>query len=266
MKELPIFFCPPERWRNDTIELPSEEGHHAVSVRRLTKGDRVIVIDGVGTAYRGEIAKIVGKKKVEIKPHLEIRNFGEPAVALTLAAGLSVGSKFDTVIQKGTELGVKRFVPIIAEQSKVRLDDVKKTAAKTRRFERVALAAVKQCRRSYRPEIAFPVGFAEYMREADPDSVKLVFHPIDKTTQRNHTPTGSNLHGLTASWEQLLANDYIKRVTVLVGPESGFTRDEIDMANKAGFVTISLGPRILRTETAGPVVCALVMNVLGELR
>lgn len=248
--ELPIFYCPPERRRDDTIELPANESHHAVSVMRLSQGDRVLVVDGVGAAYRGEVARIVGRKKVEVRLHLEIRNFGEPAVVLTLAAGLSVGSKFDTVVQEGTELGVKRFVPIISERSKVKLDDPKKASAKTRRLERVALAAIKQCRRSYRPDISLPVSFAEYMKQADSEDPKLIFQPGDRVP----------------SLEQIPIDAQTKRITVLVGPESGFTPDEVDLAGKAGFVLVSLGPRILRTETAGPVACALVMNMLGELR
>ncbi len=248
--ELPIFYCPPERQRDDTIVLPADESHHAVSVMRLTQADRVIVVDGVGTAYRGEIARIVGRKKVEVRLHLEIRNFGEPAVVLTLAAGLSVGSKFDTVVQEGTELGVKRFVPIISERSKVKLDDPTKASAKIRRLERVALAAIKQCRRSYRPDISPPISFDEYIKQADSEELKLIFQPGDRVP----------------SLEQIRVDAQMKRITALVGPESGFTPDEVDLAGKAGFISVSLGPRILRTETAGPVACALVMNMLGELR
>lgn len=248
--EPPIFYAPPELRRDNIIQLPDDEGHHAVNVMRLSLADLVMVVDGVGTAYRGEIAKIVGKKKVEIRIHSEIRNFGEPAVVLTLAAGLSAGSKFDNLVEKGTELGVKRFVPVIAERSKVKLEDLKKAAIRIRRLERVALAAIKQCRRSYRPDISIPVSFAEYMKESDPESLKLIFHPSDKA----------------GSLERLPVNAKTKRVTVLIGPESGFTLEEVDMAIEAGFMPVLLGPRILRTETAGPVACALVMNMLGELR
>ncbi len=248
--ELPIFYAPPELRRDDVVRLPDAEGHHALSVMRLSQADRVIVVDGAGTAFRGEIARIVGKKKVEVRLHFEIRNFGEPVVVLTLAAGLSVGSKFDTVVQEGTELGVRRFVPIVSERSKVRLDDPAKATAKTRRLERVALAAIKQCRRSYRPDISTPVNFAEYIKQVDNEDIKLLFQPGTRAT----------------SLERILMDARTKRITALVGPESGFTPDEVDLADKAGFVPVSLGPRILRTETAGPVVCALIMNTLGELR
>jgi 16S rRNA (uracil1498-N3)-methyltransferase len=248
--EPPIFYASPECRHDEIIQLPDSEGHHAVNVMRLSLADPVIVVDGLGTAYRGEIADIAGRKKVEVSIDVEIRNFGEPAVELTLAAGLSAGFKLDSVIEKGTELGVKKFVPVITEKSKVRLDDPKRAAARTRRLEKVALAAIKQCRRSYRPDISLPIGFAEFLRQVDAESVKLIFHPGDASE----------------SLENVLLTNPVKRVTLLVGPESGFASEEVRSANQAGFMTVSLGPRALRTETAGPVACALIMNMLGELR
>lgn len=247
--EPPVFYCPPQLCTGPVIRLPEEESHHALDVMRLSRADRVLVIDGIGTAYRGEIERVISGKKVEVRLHMEIRNFGEPVVVLTLAAGLSTGSKFDAIVQQGTELGVKRFVPIVSEKSRVRLDDPKKTASKTRRLERVAQAAIKQCRRSYRPDISAPVTLAEYIKETEASDLRLVFHPDDKAIPL----------------EQLPITVHTRRVTMLVGPESGFTPGEVDLATEAGFILVSLGPRILRAETVGPVACALVMNMLGEL-
>jgi 16S rRNA (uracil1498-N3)-methyltransferase len=248
--EPPIFYAPPEYRRDKVIQLPDTESHHAITVMRLSRGASVIVVDGLGTAYRGEIADIAGRKKVEVRIDAEIGNYGEPTVVLTLAAGLSAGYKLDSIIEKGTELGVKRFVPVITEKSKVRLDDSRRAAARTRRLERVALAAIKQCRRSYRPDISLPIGLVEFLRQVDAESVKLIFHPGDASESLENVPLTSQ----------------VKRVTLLVGPESGFTSEEVRSANQAGFITVSLGPRALRTETAGPVACALIMNMLGELR
>lgn len=248
--ELPIFYAPPKCRHGDIILLPDSESHHAVTVMRLSQADSLIVIDGLGSAYQGEIARIVGRKIVEVRIHSEIRNLGEPAVLLTLAAGISTGFKFDTVVEKCTELGAKRFVPIISKKSKVKLDDPKKAAARTRRLERVALATIKQCRRSYRPDISLPTSFEEFIREADRESLKLIFHPDDESGSLDSLPLTSK----------------VKRVTLLVGPESGFTPEEVAKAVAAGFISISLGSRILRSETAGPTVCSLIMHILGELR
>ncbi len=248
--DLPVFYAPAENHRDNVIVLPPDESHHALDVLRLVQGDRVIVIDGAGLAHRGEIILTGGRpKSAGVRPYQEIRDYGEPMVHLTLAAGLSVGSKFDVVVEKGTELGVKRFVPFIGRRSKVNLPDPRRALARVRRLERVALAAVKQCRRSYRPDIAHPLPLSEYLDQIDASDTNLLFHPDS---------AASPLHALEWSSRP-------KRVVVMVGPESGFTSDEIYLAKAAGFVCVRLGPRILRTETAGPVVCALIMNRLGEL-
>jgi 16S rRNA (uracil1498-N3)-methyltransferase len=110
------------------------------------------------------------------------------------------------------------------------------------------MAAMKQCRRSYLPEIAAPLDFELFLKEQNEDDVKLVFHP-DSGGQ---------------ALERINLQGDIARVTVLVGPEAGLTADEMALAEEAGFLPVSLGPRILRTETAGPVATALVLQLLGE--
>lgn len=245
----PIFFASSESVIDDMVELDVAESRHA-KVMRLKPNDQVIVIDGLGNACRGEIAKMTGRSNVQITVRQQMRNFGEPSVRLTLAAGLSASYKFDQVVQRGTELGVKRFVPILSEKSKVKLDSDTRIRSRLRRLEKVALAAVKQCRRSYRPEISLPLSLADFLTETDPESANLLFHSSQK---------GQTL-------ETVEFSDQIKRVSILIGPEAGFSPEELELALGSGFQQISLGSRILRTETAGPVACALVMQLLGELR
>ncbi len=244
-----LFYAPPENHNIDKITLPDTESHHARKVLRLDKGEPVIVIDGLGNAYRGEIATGKYSKKTEIAIHNKIRNYGEPNIRLTLAAGLSTRYKFDTVVEKGTELGVKRFVPLLTEKSKVKMDNDKRKKSRISRLEKVALAATKQCRRSYRPDIAAPLNFKEFMKEIDPESLNLIFHPGENGTL----------------FSNLEYDKEYRRACLLVGSESGFSNTEILLAKEAGFQQVALGERILRTETAGPVVCALLMNALGEL-
>lgn len=246
---VPCFYAPPENRSGDRIVLPSVEAHHAISVMRLKEGDRVIVVDGCGMAARGEIVTAT-KTRVEVKSHADIRGFGEPAIRLTLAAGLSAGEKFDTVVEKGTELGVRRFVPIISERSKVKLAEPAKAQARRTRLEKVARAAMKQCRRSYQPDIATPLTIRQFLDETDRSDLNLAFLPVE----------GS------ATLDLLKADSGVSRINLLVGPESGFSDEEVEYIARAGFIAISLGPRILRTETAGPVVTALVMDRLGELK
>ena len=247
----PLFYAPPDSITDNMIVLPSSEARHAATVLRLTQGSLVIVIDGLGTAYRGEISRLKPRAgTVEIQIHDVIRGFGEPAVRLTLAIGLSTASKLDTIVEKGTEIGVSRFVPLLTEKSKVRLEDEKKAHNKTRRLERVALAATKQCRRSYRPDIAEPRRLDEFLEETVEDTVKLCFDAGESALPLDQTPV-----------------DHLpKRATILVGPESGFSPSEVRTATSRGFQLVHLGRRVLRTETAGPLAAALVLYRLGELR
>jgi 16S rRNA (uracil1498-N3)-methyltransferase len=247
--EPPIFYAPPIGPDDDIIRLPKEESHHLANVMRLKPSAIVVVVDGLGMACKGEVVE-VGKSTSTVRVHSRQRNYGEPAVRLILAAGLSAGSKFDSVVQKGTELGVKRFVPVITEKSRVNIEDPKRARSRVVRLEKVALAAMKQCRRSYRPDIASPSSMREFLKETDHEAVNLMFHPTPKAKALEDIPLGPE----------------VKRVTLLVGPEAGFSESEVEQAVEAGYQPVSLGSRVLRTETAGPVVCALVMQALGEFR
>ena len=244
----PIFHAPPERWNEGTVELSPTEARHAQTVLRLKPGALVTVVDGLGRAAVGELVSS-GSRHLSVRVHSEIRNLGEPLVKLTLAAGLSTGTKFDDLVEKGTELGVSRFVPIITDKSKVRLDDASKAKTRVARLEKVALAAIKQCRRSYRPVISAPTRLPQFLRETDTGSLNLLFVPA---------PTAEPLSHLQPPKQ-------VRRVSLLIGPESGFSPDEVRLAVASGFAPITLGGRILRTETAGPVCAALVLQMLGEL-
>jgi 16S rRNA (uracil1498-N3)-methyltransferase len=246
--EPPVFYAPPEQLSSEVIDLPSEEARHALAVLRLRPGTLVMVVDGLGNACRGEIS-FGSKNRASVRIHSRRRDFGEPAVRVTLAAGLSTSAKFDDTVAKGTELGVKRFVPIISEKSKVRIEDPSRARARVTRLEKVALAAMKQCRRSYCPEISVPQNLPIFLKEIDAESLNLIFVPSGQSRPFNTTPIDPG----------------VKRVTILVGPESGFSEEEAALAISAGFLPVSMGMRILRTETAGPVACALVMFRLGEL-
>jgi 16S rRNA (uracil1498-N3)-methyltransferase len=244
----PVFYAPSEHWGNGLITLPAPEAHHAQDVLRLRSGALVTVVDGLGQAADGELLP-AGGRKLTVRIHSIIRNFGEPYIKLTLAAGLSAGSKFDEVVEKGTEIGVCRFVPLITEKSKIRLDDAAKAKTKAARLEKVALAAIKQCRRSYRPDIALPTKFPQFVKETESSSLNLIFVPVDAAIPLSRLEVAGG----------------VRRASLLVGPESGFSSDEVQLALAAGYRAVSLGPRILRTETAGPVCAALVMQRLGEL-
>lgn len=244
----PVVYAPPSLWQDDRVALAADESHHLAAVLRARKGEPVIVVDGEGGAGRGELVS-VSRDKCVVRMTQLLRNFGEPTCHLTLAAGLSAGYKFDSVVDKGTQLGVTRFVPLLTAKSRVKMPDAKRVRSRQRRLEKVALSATKQARRSMIPQISAVVSLAQFLTEVDENDVKLIFH------------SQASSPGIDA----VEIPDGAKRFTALVGPESGFSTEEVAVAEQAGFVAVSLGRRVLRTETAGPVVCALLMNRLGEL-
>lgn len=245
----PIFFVEAKNVTGNSALLDKSESHHATKVMRLGKGAQVILVDGLGIAYRGEITKVGRTNPVEILIHSTIRNFGEPDTVVTLASGLSTNYKFDSVVEKATELGVKRIVPLMTEKSKIKLDDPKRLKSKQTRYENIARSAIKQCRRSYIPEISFPTNIKDYLNQLDSDSINLIFHP---------SKSGQRLTDIDFS-------RHPQRVNIIVGPESGFSADELELALEKSVIPITIGDRILRTETAGPVILGVIMNLLGEL-
>lgn len=246
--DAPLFYLPPEGGVGRTIELPPTESRHAIKVLRMKKGDAAIVVDGCGMAYRGFLEK-VSSGVVTVAIHQTVRNFGEPVVRLTLAAGLSTAGKFDTVVQKTTELGASRIVPLTCAKSRVKLDDPKRAESKRNRLEKVAVAAMKQCRRSVRPRIEAPMSVSDFLHGPREYDVGIIFDP----------------RPAHASLADVLGQSGVRNVAMLVGPESGFSPEEVSVARSAGFHVVGMGTRILRTETAAPVACALVMGALGEL-
>lgn len=245
----PLFYVPVPEREGDLLLLPKDEAKHASRVLRLKPGSLVVVVDGLGNALRGEIASNTAGR-TEVRVHSEVRDLGEPSVRLTLAAGLSTRYKFDAVIQQGTELGVSRFVPVLTEKSKVTVEDDRRAKAKQTRWTKVAVAAMKQSRRSCLPQVSLPTTLADFLAQFDEEDTGLIFHPGKSAV----------------SLDQIDLSELSRRVTLLVGPESGFSDDEIIAAETAGCKAVSLGRRVLRTETAGPVVTALVMARLGEFR
>jgi 16S rRNA (uracil1498-N3)-methyltransferase len=237
--EPPVFLVSPEHRDGDLAVLPPDEAHHAHKVLRLSAGALVMIVDGLGSAWRAELVAVTSRQ-VKARLLAEVRGFGEPKVTLTLAAGLSTASKFDSVVQRGTELGVSRFVPLLTEKSTVSIDDPHRMRTRSRRLAKVATAAVKQCRRSQIPEIALPTMFDDFLAQCDGADLNLIFHPGKQSRP---------LHQV-----ELPARP--PRVLLAVGPEA---------ALQAGFQAVSLGRRVLRTETAGPTAVALIMDRLGEL-
>jgi 16S rRNA (uracil1498-N3)-methyltransferase len=242
------FLFSPDDQTDEMITIGGSEAHHMVSVLRLRKGEMVRLIDGRGTAHVCELIA-AGGRKADCRIIKTTRNSGEAALDLTLAIGLSTGFKFDEIIEKGTEVGVRRFVPLVTEKGKVNLGGEAEIKRKLGRWRRIGEAAVKQAGRSIVPPIEEPIWFERFVSGCDP-AASVLFHPQERLDD-------------PLALVRQFANG---AATVLVGPESGFSAAELDTARRSGIPTISLGERVMRTETAGVVLAALVIYLYATVK
>ena len=226
------------------------EHHHLSRVLRLKAGDAVSVFDGAGTGYRGIIGSI-GKDETRVSLVAPDDRAVEPAFHLTLAQGLPHHDKMDLIIQKTTEVGVSEIVPIIAERSVIhpgRDGEFKRLE----RWRRVAQEAARQSGRLRIPDVAPPVSWRQFAK-ARQEAAGLLRLQFNVGTAASGGLGGIEIGAGTCS------------AIVAVGPEGGWTPEEIALGLDHGFQEIALGPRILRTETAGIVAVSIVLFLAGEM-
>jgi 16S rRNA (uracil1498-N3)-methyltransferase len=246
--KMPRFFVGKSDVSCDFIDISGEDYNHIRKVLRLKSGDRITVCDGEGTDY---LVEIVNFEDAAVKTRIveSIKNSTEPPVQITLFQGLPKSDKMDYIIQKAVELGICEIVPVITERTVVKTDR-KNSDKKCERWNRISMEAAKQCNRGIIPKVEFPVSFKEALDAAKGSSLSLI--PYEKET-------GINLR-------EVLTNRSSKgKVSVFIGPEGGFTETEIEAALSCGIQPVTLGPRILRTETAGIAVLAILMYELGDV-
>lgn len=243
------FFAPPTAISPDdsTIQLDQAETRHLRDVLRQRAGDEVFVFDGLGREYRCLVQESTAKTGV-----LQLHEPVDPAspespLRLTLAVALLKGEKFDLVVQKATELGVTRIVPVLTERSDVRLANPGAAAKRVERWNRLALEAAKQSGRSFVPPCDEPSEFSALVSGAANGVARFMF------TERDGV--GFSIDGPPVS-----------EIIALVGPEGGWADEELDLARSCGWSLITLGGRILRAETAAITVTVLMQHRNGDLR
>lgn len=243
------FYFDPLTRQGDEVSLSSEESHHIVKVLRLSAGEYVELLDGQGTVFR---AVIVGTgRRVALRLEGIAATAPEPDKTLRVGQGILKGDKMDTVVQKCTELGVTRFTPFHSSRCQGRLDPIQ-AGKKHERWQRIGLEACKQCLRLTVPQLDVPAGYGELlqgMATASGQSLRLLFWEEEKELHLRDLPE------LAAA----------PSVFLLLGPEGGFTREEVELARAGGFRTVSLGERILRAETATLTAVAIVQFLAGNL-
>ena len=227
-----------------SFELPVGAAAHVARVLRLVAGDELVLFDGAGQEAAATIAEIRGSS-VHVNVTVPAVVDRESPLSLTLVQGVSRGERMDLVMQKATELGVARLVPVMTERSVVKLDAAQ-AAKRLQHWQGVVAAACEQSGRAWLPEVLPPQPLLKWLAQPAKDGEqRFLLHPGSSTRARD----------LPA----------LRSATLLIGPEGGLAPQEREAALLAGFQDLSLGPRILRTETAALAALAALQAVAGDL-
>lgn len=237
------FFVAPQDIAGDVITIRDDEARHAVRVLRVRRGERISAADDAGRIVHAVVTDIGDDVRADVVRETFV---DVPFPAITLYQALGKGDTVDEVIQKATEVGVARIVPFVAERSIVRWDDAKRAKARDR-WNAIARSASKQCRS---PRLTTVGAIAEDVRPAlDGPGPTWVLHEADDVTP----------------FRNVLTQPAPATAALVVGPEGGLSDVEVRMLRDGGAEVVGLGPRILRTETAGPVAAAIVGYAYGTL-
>jgi 16S rRNA (uracil1498-N3)-methyltransferase len=219
-----------------TVDLAGAAGHHA-RVLRLREGDAVILFDGTGGEWAGVF---VSQKKLQVIEKRTVER--ESPLAITLVQGVSSGERMDYTVQKAVELGVVSIQPLLTKKGVVRLEG-DRASARVSHWQRVVIAACEQCGRNRVPVVAPLLEFSHYVRDVRGEGPKLL---------------------LSAEGRSIREFEVQGKASLAVGPEAGFAAEEQAALERAGFVKASLGPRILRTETAALAALAALSALRGD--
>jgi 16S rRNA (uracil1498-N3)-methyltransferase len=247
------FYSGPEGVAGSVLVLPPDESRHLSQVLRLKPGDEVLLFDGRGNEYRCKVLD-TGKEGAKVEVLEPIDHSLESPLNLTLGQALAKGDKFDLIVQKATELSVTAIVPLTTERADVRLSN-EQAERRVERWRRISLESLKQCGRSKLVEIASPASLGEFLGQLRPGTSA----PGDAVTLVCNERGGISIRDALAE----AANP--PSVTVLIGPEGGWDDGELELVEREGCRFVTLGPRILRMETAAIVALALIQERVGDL-
>lgn len=241
------FYAAPSSFTETSVRLDADEAHHLTRVLRLGVDARVFVFDGEGAEYECEVAR-VAKHEVDLNLLRRLDDAVESPLRLTLAQALIKGDKFDWVIQKATELGVTRIVPLVTEHSDIKRAE-ERAGQRLQRWRRISLEALKQCGRRRLVEICEPAPFDDFCGSTI-CSARLIFSECG----------GEGLAEVSANLRD------VNQLSLCVASEGGWSEGELQKAASCGFTPVRLGSRILRTETAAIAAVSLAQHLFGDLR
>lgn len=244
------FFIDPLKILDSKLDIHGDDAGHITRVLRLGIGDSIELCDGIGNDYHGTITK-ANKTVVTVELGQPFMSLGEPKTRVTLYQGLTKGSKMDMIIEKCVELGIYSIIPMETHRAISSLSEKGKAQNKILRWQKRAQGAAKQSKRGIIPQIHLPVTYNEAIKVTR-HSLKLILWEDERQ---------SSLKGYLTRLDKGISD-----IGVAIGPEGGFSRDEIELAKDNGWESITLGPRILRTETAGMATLAAIMFYMGEMQ
>ena len=261
---MPRFFVPTENILSEEgvpvkIKITGTDVNHIKNVLRMAEGDAFAVCDSRGTEYMCVLGKS-SKTCVEA----DIVSFGssdaEPKVPLVLIQGVPKGDKMELIIQKCVELGADSFIPCVTERTVVRFHSDEEREKKCVRWQRISLEAAKQCGRGRIPPVETPKDFSEVISHLGEKLPKyLLLMPYENETSVTLKETLKRYFGGDVKETERPAG-----IAVFIGPEGGFSAEEVETAREHGFHSVTLGKRILRTETAGLATAAAIRYELGD--
>lgn len=243
------FFIEESKITGPIISITGSDAAHIKKVLRMEPGDRIGLFDGRGFEYEARIENLFSGS-VEVSITKRFLSASESPVQITVAQALLKDKKMDILARQLTEIGITKLIPFTAVRSVPR-PDKKKLSARRKRWEKIAIEALKQCGRGHVTEIGKTVTFNDVIKLDDECDLKIVFW-------ENESKPVSDV-------VQQVNDGKCKKILSVLGPEGGFTEREIEDARACGFVTASLGPRILRAETAAIAACTILQYLFGDM-
>ncbi len=235
-----------------SIHISGCDFRHLKNALRIRKGENITLCNGNGTDYLCEVTDILidSVKVIILKSE---QNKAEPAVKITLYQGLPKSDKMDLIIQKNVETGVAEIIPVITEYSVSRINNSRDEAKKIERWSKIAEEAAKQCGRGRIPLIGAPLYFSEALDASSGHNYRIMAYEDEKTT------------GISDILRDMDPSSGKNKIALYVGPEGGFSPREAKMASSKGILPVTLGPRILRTETAAIVANTVILSISGDI-
>ncbi|RPI15442.1 MAG: 16S rRNA (uracil(1498)-N(3))-methyltransferase [Ignavibacteriae bacterium] len=241
------YYTPKENISSHSLSIKGDEAKHLSRVLRKKEGEEIFVTDGEYNLFKSEIRR-TGKDFIECEIKEHILALNEPTIKISLYQSLLKNpSRFEFVIEKAVELGVYEIIPLITEHV------INKNTSRVERWQSIALSAMKQSQRCYLPKIKSPVPFPGSVNSINKDKLNLLAHEHDSTGRKKISDLKSEFVNFS-------------KVSIFIGPEGGFTDEEVNTAFNCGFKILDLGNRKLRSETAAVLSAGLVLSLEKNLQ